>query len=365
MVHEPGIGKCCNIWRASPIIPAENVTDDDIRMWLDHAEYLFPNEYERSVVLDWLAFIFQNQNVKPRWQIVVHGVVGTGKDGFIQPIIGAFGTDNARNIQSEQVLGRWTDWIEGARLVIVQELQSFGRRETEDRLKPLLTAPPDTISIEKRYMSTYRIPNIAAIVFFTNHESALQISEDDRRYFIVHSPAEKRDEAYYTRYFEWAQDPVNVAKVAGWLAQREVQVNCYGVAPDTEAKREVQAQSMTPLDEWIRDGIANEQGPFRTDLVCLSEVLMQIPLNFQWRQATAARLGARLRAYGARSLGQMRLGKTLETVESDRGVIFSLRRHATYARLSHNEIARLFWIQRERAMSVKDADHDFFSDFGS
>lgn len=345
-------GDCVNTWHASDVVPEPGNVD----VWLDHAEYLLPNKVERELLFDWMAFVYQQQNVKPNWHVLLGGVPGTGKDALFLPLMNAIGYHNARIVQSEQVLGPYTDWVENARLIQVQELHTFGRRETENRLKPLLTNPPDRLSISKKYHSAYTVPNIAALVFLTNHENALQISNDDRRYFIVWSDAKPRGEEYYSRLFEWLGDDKNIRALAAWFQERRVTTNMQGVAPSTEMKTYVQQESLSPLEEWLSEGVAEATGPFAADLVAVSDIMVRVPARAEWKQATEARMGGFLRRYGARQIGRVRLGRELETISSDRARIYSLRRHEMYASLPPAEIARLFWLQREKVAKLRSGE---------
>lgn len=342
-------GMCVNTWQRPDWTPRV-VTDDDARPWLEHVEYLVPDADERTALLDWFAFIIQHQDKKPNWQVVwgseQHGV---GKDMALEPIRLALGAKNVRNVQPEQILSDYTDWFENARLVVVEDMQSYGKRAIESRLRPLMAAPPDYVSINKKYMATYDVPNLTALCFLTNEMTAVPISKEDRRYFVTWSHAEPRDEDYYAGFAAWyANGGCDAA--ASWLMARDISAfNAKGRAPMTDAKRHMIGATMSPLECWIHDGIADGAGAFKPDIVDVGDLLKRVPKEFRWDSGTPRRLAQMLEKAGATPLGRVRLGKTLHTTEEDKGNLYVLRRHSMYRDVPVTKVVDMFWAQRETA----------------
>ncbi len=56
------------------------MTDDDVLIWEDHMKYLFPNDYERNHILDWLSYTVQHQDDKINHALLVAGKPRIGKD---------------------------------------------------------------------------------------------------------------------------------------------------------------------------------------------------------------------------------------------------------------------------------------------
>lgn len=344
-------GACVNTWSPPDFTPRV-VDESEAQPWLDHMAYLVPDGEERTLLLDWFAAIVQQPAVKPNYQVVWgsrhHGV---GKDLALEPVRLALGRQNVRNVHPEQILSQRTDWFESARLIVVEEMKSYGRRELENKLRPFLASPPDYVPISKVYMPTYDVPNIAALIFLTNEDSALPISKEDRRHFVVWAGDDvlPRDEKYYTDFVAWYKAG-GCEAVASYLMQRDVSAfNMKGRAPMTEAKREMIAAARTPLEAWIEDGIADATGPFKCDIVDLGELFTQVPKAFKWDGGTPQRLAQYLQRVGVARLGRVRLGKELHTTSSDRGTMFALRRVEMYRNQDLGKIIEIFWKQRETA----------------
>jgi len=138
-----------NTWYPSSVLPAKNVTDADIRPWLDHVELIFGPPYDPAAkhVLDWCAFLLQNPGKKIGHALVVisptHGV---GKDTVFTPILRAVGMHNVKPITPETLASPWTHYLL-SQVVVVEEMMNFKRGELANKLKPMLSTPPETVTI--------------------------------------------------------------------------------------------------------------------------------------------------------------------------------------------------------------------------
>src|ERR1019366_1564294 len=83
-----------------------------------------------------------------------------------------------------------------------------GLLEVANRLKALITEP--VIRIEKKHVPSFEIENGAKFLAFTNHDISSYVTADDRRTFVLRSPAVPRDEAYYRKLFTWSEANIGV-----------------------------------------------------------------------------------------------------------------------------------------------------------
>jgi hypothetical protein len=129
-------------------------------------------------------------------------------------------------------------------------------------LKTYIAAPPDRITINAKFVRQYQVPNLLAVVMFTNHDDALAPTRDDRRYFIHRSLlTEKPADEVFTRYWDWLNSGGD-AKVVGWLKARDIGAfNPYKPAPMTAAKQEmIDLTQPLPL-QWCKEQL-REDGQF-------------------------------------------------------------------------------------------------------
>jgi Family of unknown function (DUF5906) len=186
--------KAFNIYRPSSLKPAAGVTDADVSPWLNLWTKIFGARgtlaYEHA--LNWMAFVLQKPGKKPNHCLVVVGPEGVGKDSVFEPVRRGAGKHNIATISARDVTGPQNDFWAQKQLVFINEVNNFTRRETMDTLKPYVAAPPDWLTINGKYVRQYQVPNLLAIVMFSNHTDALALKE--REYTIegdggrVHTP---------------------------------------------------------------------------------------------------------------------------------------------------------------------------------
>jgi len=321
VIDEGLMGPAVNLWRPGELDKEQAqrmaVSDEDVRPWLELVEHIIPDDEERRITLDWLAWTVQNPGAKPSWHLVLGGRPGCGKDTILQPIIRALGEHNVAQIQASDLQNQWTDFLEGTAMVIVQEMNNFERRAVMDRMKPLLSAPPHTVRVNTKNQPQYNLPNLTSWVFLTNHEDAIAIESDDRRFFVVWSDRNKPNwpEDRFMRLYEWMDGRSGWRSVVSWLAQRVLSgsFNARGHAPHTAAKEQMRRQTAPPLQQEIEEVLESGEGPLEThpDLFPTEELRQYIEAKTAWGKGrvTAIRVGKVLEALGCVKLGRFRYGE--------------------------------------------------------
>jgi hypothetical protein len=259
-----------NTWRDSRIVPVEG----DVAVFLDHIAYLFPDEAERSFVIDYLALLVQRPETKINFALLVQGRQGTGKSWIGLLAARMIGEDNVGRPMNSVVVDKYTDWQEGCQLVIIEELMALGRQEVANRLKPVIT--DSQLCIRPMYGRAYNLPNHLNLICFTNHADALPIEADDRRWLAVFSPAEPATEAYYDRLFGFL-DAGGAAAVAQWLLARKIELNPKGRAPWTRGKEEMRSFTLGEAEQVLAELLAEGAHPFDFELVRLEDVVASVP----------------------------------------------------------------------------------------
>ena len=251
-----------NRWKATTIL-AEPVAKSHIQKWLDHLSFVLGSDAERDRFLRWCAYVAQYPEFKPNWHFLVLSVAGMGKDTMTAPLKLAVGKDNHRDITSnalnEPFNGLWAE----SKLVIIGEFSKsrYDTGEVSNRLKPLLAAPPDTLTINHKNVRQYEIPNRTAVVMFSNAPNPLYLERGSRRVHVVNRlDCDPRDPAYYLDMFKWLNDG-GAALCAAYLLTLPLSdaemAEFKGVAPATDDKVELEEQNVEPglaaLEELIAD----------------------------------------------------------------------------------------------------------------
>jgi hypothetical protein len=137
-----------------------------------------------------------------------------------------------------------------------------------------LAAPPNTITINKKFTHPFAIPNTVNWFIFTNHADAIRLEDTDRRFWVHECLlASPMPEAYYKvlhKFYDTGGD----AKVIGWLMQRDISsFSPFATPPMTEAKREMISQTQPAPVRWVRDQFL-EGGLFAGRLVLASSEIL-------------------------------------------------------------------------------------------
>lgn len=284
-----------NIWRMAGV----DAKPGDITPFLEHMAHLFPDETDRDHVLDYLALLVQRPADKIHFALLIRGAQGTGKSWIGRLMENIFGSRNVVRPSNDEVTSRWTAWMEGAQLAIIEELMTLGRREVANRLKPAIT--DTTLRIEEKGCSIYSIPNCLNFLCFTNHEDALPIEHGDRRWLVAFSPAVKKDDAYYNRLFGYL-DEGGASFVKQWLLHRKVALNPKGAAPATSGKEVMRRLSIGDAENYLLELFEDRAPPFDFDLVRVEDLVGAVPLAMRGRPNLRARVARLLKdEIGAKS----------------------------------------------------------------
>lgn len=306
----PGlVGPCVNRWRAPALALPDIATDDDVRKWLDHVAVVIPDARERGVVLDWLAWVVQHPGEKPNWALVIGSTAeGIGKDLMLDPIRTALGPANVREIGPGDLASANSDYLENTRLLIVEEMDMAERKAMMNRLKTLLATPPYTLRVNIKFQPQFEIPNLLAVIFFTNMENALALSRQGRRYFVTWNDGQPQPASYYTDLVAWYRSGGHAA-AARWLLSRDVSgFSPKGNAPETVAREDMRRAALPRRDELIEDGLQCLEGPFAHRYFTLEEVNDYLAEQLDERRLSNNWIGRALSRAGCQRLERLALG---------------------------------------------------------
>lgn len=233
-----------NQWSPGPMVPTPG---RDVQPWLNHMELIFgpPGSEASNHILDYMAHLVQRRGVKVNHAVVLYGETqGTGKDTCLVPLTRFLGSDNVEGISPERVLSQFNGFLRNE-LIIINEMVNFEKLVVMNRMKEWLATPPDTLSINPKFMKPYNIPNAVNVIITTNYGDAVRMDNTDRR-FWVHEVllTEPLEEAYYAGLHKWYSDG-GCEAVIGWLMGRDISAfNPKASPPITDAKRAMIADSL-------------------------------------------------------------------------------------------------------------------------
>ena len=241
-------------------------------MWLAHLERMIPEPFEREHVLDVLAYKLQHPNVKINHAILHAGRAGSGKDSLYAPFLWGIGGDKLVNVsivRNEELNSAWGYALE-AEVMLINELrqaEAKDRRALENNLKPLIAAPPELLSVNRKGLAPYYALNRLFVLAYSNERAAISLPSDDRRWFVVWSDAERLDEADSRKLWAWYKSG-GMSAVCAYLYDRDVSSFNAGMTPPmTEAKQVLISLGMSTAESYLVDLMQRREGVFAKGVI--------------------------------------------------------------------------------------------------
>ena len=251
---------------------SDKIADRDVSVWLEHCRMLVPESDELAHIFDVMAHKVQHPNIKINHAVLHGGDEGCGKDSMWAPFLWAIGGDHQHNrsiIENKGLESQWGYGLE-AEVVILNELkepEAKERRALANRLKPMIAAPPETLTINRKGLHPYEMLNRLQVIAFTNDPLPITIPSQDRRWFCVWSRAPRMDAADADRLWRWYKSG-GFQKIAAWLWQRDVSAfNPAATPPVTEWKLNMVEHGMSVAESFLVDLMQKRVGPFMPGIV--------------------------------------------------------------------------------------------------
>ena len=252
-----------NTYRAPRIKKSKKQTDA-VQKVKRHLEHLLPDEAEREIVINYLAHNVQNPGLKMNWSIVLQGVQGDGKSLLAEMMQHVMGFDNVRIMNVQTLESSFTGWATGQCMTFIEELKldNFRKYEVLNNLKPYISNP--IVEEHKKGRDPRSVINTTNYFALTNFKDAIPIDESDRRYCILFSQWQRKDDLkafmeknpnYYPDLYESVRK--GVYEIREWLLNHDISeaFRMLKRAPDTNAKRLMTELSKSPSILCLEDAI--------------------------------------------------------------------------------------------------------------
>jgi hypothetical protein len=212
---------------------------------------------EREHFLDWWAYVLQKPGQKIGHALVLIGGQGTGKDTLLEPLFRSVGTHNVASIDTNTLFGQFNYYLR-YQIVYAQEIIAYGRRDLYNYIKPFVSGQVARLAINEKNLRQYFVPNNQNWIITTNHDNAIALEHDDRRFWVhrVLIDAPPPDD-YFAALHAWFRAG-GTENVFGWLLKRDISgFNPMARPPMTTAKQMMLEQSQPAPVRWLRSLFAD------------------------------------------------------------------------------------------------------------
>lgn len=303
------------------------------KLWMNHLGHLIAEPDYRRMLMDYLAYIVQFPGCKIRYAVLIQGGEGCGKTFISEAMTAILGKGHVIPVDPEALRGSWNDWASRAQLVTLEEIRVAGqnRHEIMNRLKPLITN--DAININQRFRDSRMMENRTNYLLFTNHHDALALTNADRRYFILKSPLQTREQVealggpkYFDPLYEMLRENASGLRAffEQWPISKEFQPD--GRAPLTSYFTEVLDAGTSDTTMAVRELIEDSVNPLIREDMISSHILLQQIEGLGVAKVTPQYIASILREEGYVRMGRYTIDGLKHPIWVKRGGPWAKRR---------------------------------------
>ena len=299
--------------------PESNNSRECGQMFLRHLRNLIEEEEYRNILMDFLAYLVQFPGKKIRWACLIQGVEGCGKTFLAEAMKAVLGTGHVRTVDNNAISSAYNDWAYGSQLITFEEIRVAGhnRHDIMNVLKPLITN--EVININQRYRDSRQVDNTTNYILFTNHHDALALTKGDRRYFVLKSKLQTKEQvmdisgthnSYFTELFNMLKNKPGGLRhfLENWPISTEFEAD--GHAPRTKYMLEMLNDSTNEAWLLLKDFIEEGMHPLVSfDLISSTAAMELLDLSDEYRgkPMNGKMMSAILRDEGYVKMGRARV----------------------------------------------------------
>lgn len=244
----------------------------DITPWLNHCQRLVPEEEELNHLFDMMAFKLQFPKVKINHAVLHAGDQGSGKDTMWAPFIWSVCGEHMKNhglLDNDTMSSQFGYALESEILILneLKEPDARERRALANKLKPIIAAPPDMLTINRKGLHPYQMANRVFVLAFSNDPVPISLDSQDRRWFCVWSHAPRMTPDKAKKMWDWYRSG-GFAAIGAWLHARDVSHFNPGAAPAmTEFKQNLVEHGMSMAESYLVEMMRKRQGEFAKGVI--------------------------------------------------------------------------------------------------
>ena len=257
-----------NRWRdARPPVAAGDITP-----WLRHCEALVPEQSEREHLYNVMAYKLQHPEVKVNHAVLHGGDQGSGKDTMWAPFIWAVCGPHLKNrglLDNDTMSSQFGYALESEILILneLKEPDAKERRALANKLKPVIAAPPEMLSVNRKGLHPYDMVNRVFVLAFSNDPMPITLDSQDRRWFCIWSHAPRMTPDAAAAMWAWYKSG-GFEAIGAWLHARDVSAFNPGAAPAaTEFKLNLIEHGLSIAESFLVEAMRLKVGEFSKGVI--------------------------------------------------------------------------------------------------
>ena len=287
----------------------------DVKPFLDHLERVLPVARDREILLAFMAQCVQRPGKKVKWAVVIQSVEGIGKTLFQYIMQEAVGLSYVHVPSAKELTeggGKFNGWMRNKLMIIINEVKSDEKRELVEVMKPWIT--DSRIEMQNKGADQDMADNPTNWLMFTNHKDAIPVTDDGRRYAIMYSALQTKEDKtragltgrYMSGLYKWAESG-GTAHMVDYLMnypipiEFDADVECVD-APRTSSMTEAVELSRGWLEQVLLDAVNGNRQGFRNGWIS-SGMAMKM-LNEQHMRPSPRALSTAIQSLGYHKVGQ-------------------------------------------------------------
>lgn len=261
-----------NTW-SPPMWPE---TDAEPSIFLEHMAFLLPDKGERELFLDWVAWKIQNPGKRSYAMVMVAptGTQGLGRSSVGDLLAKTTGGVNTVDLGKLAGSDSFNDFLFDCMWLVIEEAKDVSADEfwkAYEKIKERIDTRPTEAWRNTKYGKARYDTQWFNAMIFSNHQDALAIPAEDRRFCVLTNPEARQEKAYYER-LRAAIHNGEPGRLYWWMMRRDVSGFDHVYPPMTAAKRTMQSMTRSPLEEI--EGIILEE--LRGELVTLHQIMARV-----------------------------------------------------------------------------------------
>jgi len=315
----------------------------NLELWEELMDHLFPSLDIRTHIDDFISAHVQYPGKKIRHApLIVSPAQRVGKGRMFAAIRRILGEDNTAEIDLKRALNQSKDYLTNKQLVLIDELKS---ESNWSEAQQLLNTLKRNITEEWHgsrflYQDFKDVYSCTNYILFSNHTNALSINKNDERYWVVRCDVNPKVQIFYKHFSEWLKTKEAVQSLLYYYKTREISdsFDFDGHAPLTIWSNQMSNEGKHPFIQRVVDDFTQNLLPFVNDLVSTIDV------RIYYNKKGLGKIRANEISNALLEIGGVNLGQAKKNLQnrSWNPVVYSIRNHEKYKKLSLSELGHLY-----------------------